>query len=75
LENITIVGILVGNSSTNATINQLLPISITNTTGINGISSNEENNKDVVIYNLQGVRQNNLKKGINIVNGKKIIVR
>lgn len=75
LENITIVGILVGNSSTNATINQLLPISITNTTGINGISTNEENNKDVVIYNLQGVRQNGLKKGINIVNGKKIIVR
>lgn len=28
-----------------------------------------------VIYNLQGVRLNNLQKGINIVNGKKIIVK
>ena len=72
LENVTIVTILVGKS---ATANQLLPISITNTTGINGISTNDDNNENVVIYNLQGVRQNSLKKGINIVNGKKIIVR
>ena len=72
LENVTIVAILVGKS---ATANQLLPISITNTTGINGISTNDDNNENVVIYNLQGVRQNSLKKGINIVNGKKIIVR
>ena len=57
-------------------MDKLYPLSITDTTtGINGISSNEENNKDVVIYNLHGVRQNGLKKGINIVNGKKIIVR
>ena len=70
----TVVGILWSNIA--GTTFKLYPLSITDTTtGINGISSNEENNKDVVIYNLQGVRQNGLKKGINIVNGKKIIVR
>lgn len=73
-EKAIVVGILWSNAT--GTTFKLYPLSITDTTtGINGISSNEENNKDVVIYNLQGVRQNGLKKGFNIVNGKKIIVR
>lgn len=70
----TVVGILWSNTA--GTTFKLYPLSITDTTtGIHGISTNEENNENVVIYNLQGVRQNGLKKGINIVNGKKIIVR
>ena len=41
------------------------------TTGISSISKTNDNN---VIYNLQGIRQNQLQKGLNIVNGKKVMV-
>lgn len=44
----------------------------TNIENINEIDNENENN---AIYNLQGVRLNKLQKGINIVNGKKIIVK
>jgi hypothetical protein len=71
LENITIVAILTGKSDT---VNQLLPISITE--GTNGISNvNAANVKGLQIYNLQGVRLNSLQKGLNIVNGKKVVIR
>ncbi|MBQ9672443.1 MAG: hypothetical protein IJV34_06270 [Prevotella sp.] len=71
-ENITIVAILVGKS---ATANQLLPISITQGT-VNGIANvNAAGEDDVTIYNLQGVRMNQLQKGLNIVGGKKIFIR
>ena len=71
LENITIVAILVGKSTTE---NQLLPISIT--TGGTGIANiNAANAENVVIYNLQGVRMNALQKGLNIVNGKKVVIK
>jgi hypothetical protein len=71
LENITIVAILTGKSDT---VNQLLPISITE--GTNGISNvNAANVKGLQIYNLQGVRLNNLQKGLNIVNGKKVVIK
>lgn len=36
---------------------------------------NAANAEHVVIYNLQGVRQNRLQKGINIVNGKKVVIK
>lgn len=42
-------------------------------TGI-GVVEKTKNN-DTTIYNLNGVRQPKAKKGINIVNGKKIIVK
>lgn len=72
LENITMVAILVAKS---ATANQLLPISISSTsTGISNIHT-EVNAENVQIYNLQGVRLNKLQKGINIVNGKKVVIR
>lgn len=72
LENITMVAILVAKS---ATANQLLPISISSTsTGISNIHT-EVNAENVQIYNLQGVRLNKLQKGINIVNGKKVVVK
>ena len=70
LENITIVAILVGKS---ATANQLLPISITETSGIHAATADVDGRQ--VIYNLQGVRLNQLQRGINIVNGKKIVVK
>lgn len=71
LENIDMVAILVAKSTTE---NQLLPISIT--TGGTGIAEvNAANAEQVVIYNLQGVRQSRLQKGINIVNGKKVIIK
>lgn len=71
LENVTIVAILVAKSTT---ANQLLPISIT--TGGTGIAEvNAANAEQVVIYNLQGVRQSRLQKGINIVNGKKVVIK
>ena len=71
MEDITIVAILVGKSDT---ANQLLPISITsNASGISEV--NAADIKDVQIYNLQGIRMNSLKRGLNIVNGKKVMVK
>ena len=70
LENVTIVAILVGKS---ATANQLLPIAIT-ASGTDGIKNvNAVSMDNVQIYNLQGVRLNQLQRGLNIVNGKKIV--
>ena len=72
LENITIVAILVGKSNT---ANQLLPISITeNATGIETIH-NSQFTVTNSIYNLQGIRLNSLQKGLNIVNGKKVVIK
>ena len=72
LENITIVAIL---SAKSATANQLLPISITSTaTGIETIHNSQFTVKDS-IYNLQGIRLNGLQDGLNIVNGKKVIIK
>ena len=42
------------------------------TTGVSEFKANQNNG---VIYNLQGVRQNQLQKGLNIVNGKKVLVK
>ena len=71
MDNVTIVAILVGKS---ATENQLLPISMTSeATGISTISAVDADN--VQIYNLQGVRLGQLQRGINIVNGKKMVVK
>ena len=72
LENITIVAILVAKS---ATANQLLPISITsNASGIETIHNSQFTVKNL-IYNLQGIRLNSLQKGLNIVNGKKVVMK
>ena len=70
-EDVTIVAILVGKSTT---ANQLLPISMTTvTTGIANV--NAANADHVQIYNLQGVRLNQLQRGINIVNGRKVVMK
>lgn len=71
MENVTIVAILTAQS---ATVNQLLPISmIAVPTGINSI--NATTTESMTIYNLQGQRLNGLQKGINIVNGKKVVIK
>ena len=71
MENVTIVAILTAKS---ATVNQLLPLSMT--AGGTGIAEvNAENAQNVQIFNLQGVRLNQLQKGINIVNGKKVVIK
>lgn len=41
--------------------------------GINMINANERGNNSV--YNLQGIKQSGLRRGINIVNGKKILIQ
>ena len=71
IDNVTIVAILVGKS---ATENQLLPISMTSeATGISEVESGKW--KVESCYNLQGVRLNQLQRGINIVNGKKVVIK
>ena len=67
----TVVGILVAASSGN----QIMPLSITGTSnGIQNVSA-DFNVAGVKIYNLQGVRLNQLQKGLNIVNGKKVVIK
>lgn len=72
MDNVTIVAILTAKS---ATENQLLPISMTEetSTGISSVSVSDMDN--VQIYNLQGVRMNSLQKGINVVNGKMVVIK
>ena len=72
LTDVTMVAILVAKS---ATANQLLPISMTGTaSGIETVAA-DVNADDVQIYNLQGVRLNSLQRGVNIVNGKKVVIK
>lgn len=68
----TVVGILYG---ANATSNKLIPLSITDetTTGISSVHTADADH--VIIYNLQGARLNGLQKGLNIVNGRKVVIR
>ena len=66
-----VVGILYAGTSGN----QIYPISITDTpAGINNITAGVKAD-DAVIYNLKGQRFSGLQKGLNIVNGKKILVK
>ncbi len=56
----------------------LIPISadaiVTNATGIETIHNSQFTVKNS-IYNLQGIRLNSLQKGLNIVNGKKVVIK
>ena len=71
VDNATVVGVLIATASSG---NQVYPISITaNTNGISEINAAKD--KDIQIYNLQGIRMNSLKRGLNIVNGKKIVIK
>ena len=56
-------------------VNQIMPFNIEgNNSGIHDIEADVLAG-NVHIYSLQGVRQSSLKKGINIVNGKKVVMK
>ena len=44
-------------------------------TAINDIDMDSQSNKPATIYNINGQRQNSMQRGINIINGKKVLVR
>ena len=70
----TVVGILWSN--TQGTTFKIYPLSITEGSGA-GIENIQHStfNTQPAIYNLQGIRLNSLQKGLNIVGGKKVIVK
>ena len=68
----TVVAILYGSS---ATENKLYPLSISEDSSDGIATINAINADDVQIYNLQGVRLNSLQRGVNIVNGKKVVIK
>ena len=70
----TVVGILWSN--TQGTTFKIYPLSITEGSGA-GIENIQSStfNAQPAIYNLQGIRLNSLQKGLNIVGGKKVIVK
>ena len=52
-----------------------MPLSITGTpNGIENVNA-DFNVAGITIYNLQGVRLSQLQKGLNIVNGKKVVIK
>ena len=69
----TVVGILFYSNFGKGEI-KLYPLSITSTSGIAELNADMANGK-TVIYNLQGMRQSHLTKGLNIVNGRKMMVK
>ena len=48
-------------------------VTLDKNTGIEGVEAN--NNGKVIIYSLDGRRLNKAVKGINIINGKKVLVK
>ena len=71
MDDVTILAIL---SAKNTTTNQLLPLSMTSGSAT-GITSVKTSTPMESIYNLMGVRISQLKRGINIVNGQKVMVK
>ena len=67
----TVTGILYGTATSG---NQIMPLTIeANSSGISEIGA--EDVRNMTIYSLQGIRQSSLKSGINIVNGKKVVMK
>ena len=67
-QNAIVEGILLGG-------NKLIPFSITEQEDNGIVEAFAINQNDITIYNMQGMRQKSLQHGLNIVNGKKIIVK
>lgn len=63
---------LVNNTSNVKGLRMLFDDEDMNTSIVSPVGETEE---EVAIYNLQGVRMNKLQKGINIVNGKKVVIK
>lgn len=68
----TVVGILWSN--TKGDVFKLYPLSIEEGSGT-GIAEHSTFNVQPSIYNLQGIRLQQLQKGLNIVNGKKVVIK
>ena len=61
--------------SESASVKEFLSIDFDSVTGINGITPATSLSKSAQIYNLAGQRMSKLQKGVNIVNGKKVLVK
>ena len=70
-DKVIVYGKLVDYNGTKEMTNGSSICSLNGVTAISSISA--ETNADSVIYNIAGQRMNKLAKGINIVNGKKVI--
>ena len=70
-DKVIVYGKLVDYNGTKEMTNGSSICSLNGVTAISSISA--ETNADAVIYNIAGQRMNKLAKGINIVNGKKVI--
>ena len=72
-ERATVVGILYGMTKGNS----LYPLSITEDVITDGIADSQVSslNSQPSVFNLQGLRLNRLQKGLNIVGGKKVLVK
>ena len=75
MADVTIVAILAATSATDATKNQLYPISMEGTvvTGIQNVEAAAA--EKYTIFNLQGQRMEQVQKGLYIVNGKKVVLK
>lgn len=73
----TVVGILYHTTENNGSVhlNKLYPLSITQESSDGIANVNAAKTANTVIYNLQGVRMNQLQRGLNIVNGNKVVVK
>ena len=69
----TVVGILWTN--TKGDTFKLYPMSITEGSGTGINERSVVNAQNMTIYNLQGIRLNSLQKGLNIVNGKMVVIK
>lgn len=69
----TVVGILWSN--TPGTTYKLYPLSITDDSGASVSMVNISDVNNLKIYNLQGIQRNILQRGLNIVNGRKVVIK
>ena len=69
----TVVGILWSN--TPGTTYKLYPLSITDDSGAGVSMVNISDVNNLKIYNLQGIQRNILQRGLNIVNGRKVVIK
>ena len=75
--NATVIGIVCHSQTTSnpkTQYNAIMPISIIDNGGAGIYNINAADVKNS-IYNLQGIRLNSLQKGLNIVNGKKVVIK
>ena len=75
MDNVTITAILVAKTASSGTTYELLPLSMTSETATGIVNANAADVNDFRIYNLQGVRLDKVQRGLNVVNGRKLLVK